>query len=141
MSEFIPKGLREKIVKQARNRCGYCLSEQLRVYAPLEIDPIISKKRGGETIEENLWLACPLCNRFKGHQMYGIDPKTNHKVRLFNPRTQKWRRHFKFSQTGDEIIGKTIVGRSTVVALQLNNDMAVDTRKDWVKVGWYPPKD
>ncbi len=137
----VSKSLKAKIIEQERNRCGYCLSEQLRVYALLEIEHIIAKSRGGETIEENLWLACPLCNRFKGKQIYGIDPKTKEKIRLFNPRTQIWKEHFEFSADGIEIIGKTVIGKATVVALQLNNYLAVRTRKDWVKVGWYQPKD
>ena len=137
----VSKALKARIAEQAGNRCGYCLSEQKYVYAPLEIEHIVPKGRGGKTIEENLWLACPMCNRFKGHQIYGIDPKTNRRVRLFNPRSQKWKRHFKFSETGEEIIGRTITGRATVVALQLNNRIAIAARRDWIRVGWFPPPD
>ena len=60
---------------------------------------------------------------------------------IFNPRTQNWQEHFKFNRNKSEIMGKTSCGRATVAALQINNDLAVDTRKEWVKVGWYPPKD
>ena len=39
-----------------------------------------------------------------------------------------------------EIIGKTPCGRATVIALRLNFEQAVNARKLWVSVGWYPPK-
>jgi geranylgeranyl pyrophosphate synthase len=58
---------------------------------------------------------------------------------LFNPRRQKWSRHFVWSEDGTLIIGKTACGRATVVALQLNNPIAVLVRQQWVAVGWHPP--
>jgi hypothetical protein len=39
------------------------------------------------------------------------------------------------------ILGKTPCGRATIEALQLNNDTAVEVRREWVSVGWHPPKD
>lgn len=38
--------------------------------------------------EENLWLACRLCNNAKRMQTHGYDPLTRRRVRLFNPRNR-----------------------------------------------------
>jgi len=39
------------------------------------------------------------------------------------------------------IVGLTPVGRATVEALRLNNEIAVEVRRNWVLVGWHPPSD
>jgi hypothetical protein len=62
-------------------------------------------------------------------------------ILLFNPRHQIWVDHFQWSDDGTQVIGKTAVGRATVVALQLNNPVMLTTRRMWVQVGWHPPKD
>jgi len=58
---------------------------------------------------------------------------------LFNPRRQKWSDHFAWSDDGAKIIGLTACGRATIVALNLNNVLAVTVRKNWIQAGWYPP--
>ncbi len=125
---------------EAKNRCGYCLGEQKYILAWLEIEHLYPRARGGKTVKENLWLACTYCNTFKSSQTHSTDPKTKRKVPLFKPRTQIWKRHFEFDSDKAAIIGKTVCGRATVNALKINNDLALDTRKHWVGVGWYPPK-
>lgn len=72
----------------AQNRCGYCLSQQYLVMARLEIEHILLLARGGTDAEENLWLACPICNGHKSDKIEGLDPDTGETVPLFNPRTQ-----------------------------------------------------
>lgn len=89
--------------------------------------------------KKNLWLACRLCNNYKGTQTQAIDPLTNSKVKLFNPRKQKWSRHFAWTDDGTNIIGITACGRATTIALQLNNIYAVTVRQAWVSAGWHPP--
>ena len=106
---------------------------------PLTFDHIIPETAGGLTARENLWLACERCNRYKSDRTTAIDPQTNHEIPLFNPRTQKWREHFMWDQTGTLIMGLTPTGRSTVLALQLNHPLAVAARKYWVRAGWHPP--
>jgi hypothetical protein len=63
------------------------------------------------------------------------------KLELFNPRTQAWSDHFHWSQDGAIIVGVTPVGRATVGALRLNNEIGVEVRRNWVLVGWHPPSD
>jgi len=138
---WIPRSLRERVSKQARYRCGYCLTPQRIIGMPMEIEHIIPESAGGPTVEDNLWLACRRCNRYKGIQTHAIDPRTKRRVPLFNPRTQAWKRHFAWSDDGIRILGKTATGRATVGALRLNDEIIVDARGLWVQAGWHPPKD
>jgi len=108
---------------------------------PMHVEHIIPQAAGGPSTEENLWLACPLCNGHKGTQTHGTDPESGERVPLFNPRRQTWREHFRWSEDGTLIIGQTACGRATVVALQLNNEHLVRARRRCVMAGWHPPKD
>jgi hypothetical protein len=135
----IPEEVRVRVRSAANNQCGYCRSLQKYVLGVLEIEHIIPKAVGGSDDEENLWLACRLCNSYKGVQTHSKDPVTNRNVRLFNPRQQKWVRHFAWTDNGAYISGLTASGRATVLALQLNNPYAVTVRQAWISAGWHPP--
>jgi hypothetical protein len=137
----VPHALRQRIREAARDRCGYCLSSQRYVMATLEIEHLIPRAFGGTEDESNLWLSCGLCNRHKGVQTTGIDPLDREQVALFNPRTQEWSKHFRWSSDGTLILGLTSVGRATIEALQLNNELAVEVRRNWVLAGWHPPEE
>jgi hypothetical protein len=140
-SSYISKAIRERVRRQAGSRCGYCLSHQRFILGKLEIEHIIPQARGGSSEEDNLWLSCRLCNGYKGTKTYGRDPLTGRRIKLFNPRRQKWSRHFAWSADVTRIIGLTVCGRATAVALQLNNIFAVMVRRQWVGAGWHPPQD
>jgi hypothetical protein len=91
--------------------------------------------------EEDLWLACHICNGHKSDKAHEIDPETGQRVPLFNPRNQSWYDHFQWSADGIRIIGITPTRRATVIALQLDSDPeALAARANWVSVGWHPPK-
>lgn len=137
---MISKEKADRVRRTADNRCGYCLSSQRYVMAKLEVEHIIPRALGGSDEEENLWLSCSLCNRYKGIQLEAIDLQTNKVVRLFNPRRQVWNEHFTWSSDGVRIIGLTETGRVSVDALQLNNEIAVEVRRNWVIAGWHPPE-
>jgi hypothetical protein len=134
-------GIRDRLRAEARDRCGYCHTRQVLAYGPLEVDHILPMAAGGGDDIENLWLACRPCNQYKGVQVYGRDPQCGRRVRLFNPRRQVWRRHFRWSEDGTRIVGRTACGRATVIALNVNNPFAVETRRHWVRAGWHPPED
>jgi len=106
----------------------------------LQIDHIQPLIKGGNNTEDNLCLACELCNQYKWIQTQGLDPECGEIVSLFNPRQQKWKEHFTWNIEGTEIIGLTTCGRATIQALRLNNSLAVTVRKNWVQAGWYPPR-
>jgi hypothetical protein len=137
----VSKALRERIGAQARQRCGYCLTTERITGTPMEIDHIIPHSLGGSSGEDNLWLACSLCNEHKGNQMAAPDPLTGEVVRLYDPRRQAWYEHFAWSAEGDHIIGTTPCGRATVRALDMNRPLLVESRGIWIAAGWHPPKD
>ena len=137
VSETVRRHLRES----AHDRCGYCLSPQRFVMGTLEVEHFVPRAQGGSSEEENLWLSCSLCNRYKGSQISAIDPLTGNSAQLFNPRRDNWRVHFRWSTDGVRIEGLTPVGRATVEALKLNNELAVEVRRNWVRAGWHPPED
>jgi 5-methylcytosine-specific restriction endonuclease McrA len=140
-SAYIAKAVRERVSVQARRRCGYCLSAEAIVGTPMEMDHLIPRALGGRTEEDNLWLACSLCNDHKGDQVAATDPQSGDTVRLFDPRHQVWADHFAWTETGERIVGLTPTGRATVVALNLNRPELVTARTAWVSVGWHPPPD
>ncbi len=83
-----------------------------------EVDHIIALKHGGNTIAENLALACLPCNRHKGSDLATIDPISGEIIPLFNPRSQVWAEHFTLNNA--QIVGITPIGRATVRLLMLN---------------------
>lgn len=137
---YIPEALRDQIVKDAGQRCGYCLTSQKISGAQMHIDHIVPLAHGGATEEANLWLACAWCNSYKGDKTHALDPQTGETTPLFNPRTQNWAEHFCWSDDGAEIVGLTPTGRATMVALQMNNEFIVPARRHWIMAGWHPPK-
>jgi hypothetical protein len=136
----ITEAVRQRVRETAGERCGYCLSPQRLVMGQLEIEHLIPSARGGSDEESNLWLSCSLCNRYKGTQVEAADPLTRDIVPLYNPRTNNWHEHFNWSADGAKIVGGTPTGRATVVALKLNNEVAVEVRRNWILAGWHPPK-
>jgi hypothetical protein len=70
-----------------------------------------------------------------------IRAEAGDRLRLFNPRQQRWGRHFQWSDDGALIPGRTACGRATVVALNLNNLVSVTVRRNWTSAGWRPPRE
>ncbi len=130
---------RQRVEQRANNRCEYCLSPQDLVMGRLQIDHVRPIVKGGADEEDNLCLACELCNQHKWTKTDGVDTLTGQVEPLFNPRQQKWAEHFTWSPDGIYIVGLTACGRVTIMALKLNNDLAVTVRRYWVQAGWHPP--
>lgn len=131
--------VRQFVKQRAGYRCEYCLSHQAYVYGKFQIDHILPIALGGADDEDNLCLACELCNQFKWMRTSGVDWLTGERFKLFNPRQQIWSEHFSWSEDGAEIIGMTPCGRVTVDVLRMNNSFSVPVRRNWVSVGWHPP--
>jgi hypothetical protein len=136
----VSDAVRERVYKFFDYRCAYCLGAQKYLMQRLEIDHIKSKAKGGTDDEENLCSSCRTCNAYKSIQTHGIDPDTEQITPLYNPRTDTWSDHFRWSEDGTRIIGLTATGRVTVNALQLNNEVSITTRTHWVSAGWHPPE-
>ncbi len=135
----IPKELRARVAQSAGHRCAYCQISE-RVVGPwLEIDHIVPESKGESSEESNLTLACPLCNGHKSDRAEAIDPQTGRMMALFNPRLERWPDHFEWVDGNAVIRGKTAIGRTTVLALDLNHPDVVASRRLWASVGWHPP--
>ena len=133
------RAIREKVAAAAGRQCGYCRTSQTFTAMPLHLEHIVPIAAGGSSTEENLWLACPLCNGYKGAQTSAPDPESGEDVALFKPRRQTWSDHFRWSDDGTLIVGSSAVGRATVRALKLDNEFLVQARARRVAAGWHPP--
>ena len=111
--------LRAKVRRRARGRCEYCRTPFRYDFIPAEIDHVIAEKHGGRTELSNLAAACAHCNSHKGPNIAGIDPVSGQMTRLFNPRADRWDKHFKWM--GEALSGTTPEGRATVVVLKIND--------------------
>lgn len=119
---YVPANVDERVRVAAGHRCGYRDCPQSLHVGLLEIDHIVPTSRGGSNEEMNLWLACRTCNGYKSNKLKAVDPQTGATVALFNPRTQVWKEHFRWSEEGLQVIGLTPIGRATAVALHLADD-------------------
>jgi 5-methylcytosine-specific restriction endonuclease McrA len=135
----ISEAVRQQVRERAGNRCEYCLSHQDYTMGRLQIDHIQPVVKGGIDDAHNLSLACELCNQSKWKQTEALDPETQSMVPLFNPRLQVWQEHFEWIANGTRILGLSPEGRATVLALKLNNPLAVRVRSNWIQAGWHPP--
>lgn len=138
---YISVQLTAQILADAGHRCGYCRADERFTGSLLSIEHILPIAAGGPTERENLWRSCRECNERKGAQVQATDPENGEVVDLYNPRTQRWRDHFRWSEDGLLVIGLTPVGRASVAALDLNRPHQVVARQRWVLVGWHPPSD
>jgi hypothetical protein len=68
-----------------------------------------------------------------------IDPVTQERVALFNPRSQEWREHFRWEDDPTRVVGITACGRATVESLLLNRTGVVNLRSLLVLAGKHPP--
>lgn len=133
---YISVALRQLVVDRAAGRCEYCLYPQELSLLSFQIEHIISEKHGGQTIADNLALACPYCNRFKGSDLGSLDPETGKLTPFFNPRTQQWTEHFNLNQA--QIIPTSPEGRVTVLILQFNQPDRVQERQHLIELKKYP---
>jgi 5-methylcytosine-specific restriction endonuclease McrA len=77
MTRYINETLRKQVENRADDLCEYCLIPIEETYFGGEIDHIVSIKHDGETILENLALACQPCNRNKGNDLGSNSATTN----------------------------------------------------------------
>jgi hypothetical protein len=118
----IPRRLREAVVARDAGRCGYCRLAQFGHGALFHIDHILPRSKGGATELDNLALQCPNCSLRKASKVEAPDPESGAAVPLFHPLRQSWEDHFRLE--GDaRIAGLTAVGRATVAALGVNDQI------------------
>lgn len=134
----VPAWMRREVVVRAHQRCEYCRLAQAGQEATFHVDHVHPLHEGGETILENLALACVSCSLRKGARLRARDPRTRRQVALFHPRVQVWSDHFIWR--GNRIQGVTPTGRATIDLLKLNRALAVAIRAEERLQGRHPPK-
>lgn len=137
-SERLSRRLRRQVAERARGRCEYCLSPASFSTQPFEVDHIVPRSQGGPTTPANLALSCG-CNSHKGQRTHARDPLTGRAAPLFNPRRQRWERHFVWSDDFLLIQGRTPTGRATVEALHLNRTELINLRRILHQLGEHTP--
>jgi hypothetical protein len=103
---------------------------------PFHIDHIVARKHHGQTVEQNLAFCCLDCNAHKGTNIAGIDVESGALTRLFNPRMDVWREHFRWNHSS--LIGLTAVGRTTIDVLNINQPIRVRARDVLIAEGVFP---
>ena len=133
----IPVSLRRFVTERAQQRCEYCGLAQEGQEATFHVDHIVPRTTGGQTIEENLALACVSCSLRKEARRSGLDPLTKRNVALFHPRLQLWSDHFEWN--GVTVEGRTPTGRATIATLNLNRAIILAIREEEIERGRHPP--
>ena len=125
--------VRERVRLRADHRCEYCRLPQAVIFFAFHIEHIRARQHGGNDDPENLALACPFCNRYKGPNLTSIDPETNQTTELFNPRVHSWKDHF--ATKGSVIVGQSPIGRATAKLLQMNSSRQIEIRAELIATG------
>jgi len=133
----IPSTLRRIVWERAGNCCEYCQMPQGLDPATFEVDHVVPAKMNGQTVDQNLCLACFKCNNHKGPNIAGIDPETGEKAFLFDPRSDLWNENFAWD--GPLLVGTTPKGRATVALLQVNIGHRLSHRRQLMTEGVFPP--
>lgn len=102
------------------------------------MEHIIPLAKKGLTEETNLAYSCFGCNNLKGVLTESIDPISGHIAPLFHPRKHQWNEHFAWNEDFTFIIGKSEIGRATLIALKLNRKSVVNLRKVLAQAGFHP---
>lgn len=132
----IPARLRRLVLRRSAGRCEYCHLSQLGQEATFHIDHVLPLANGGDTVVNNLALACVSCSLRKGARRTAIDPATGEEVTLFNPRRERWSEHFAWREV--ELLGLTATGRATIAALALNRPLILAIRHEEAALGRHP---
>lgn len=116
--------------------CEYCRLPQSVAHVQFPIDHVTARQHGGSSDEDNLAVACPTCNLHKGPNIAGIDAETGKLTRLFHPRRDQWRAHFRWD--GASLVGLTPVGRTTIQVLGVNEPNLIKLRQALIECGLFP---
>src|SRR5262245_8985141 len=129
---------RRLVRRRAAQRCEYCrLHESDQPLLHFHIEHVIARKHHGGDDPANLAWACLECNLGKSSNLSGRDGVTRRIVVLFNPRRQRWSRHFVWR--GAWLVGLTPCGRVTVDVLSINAPHRVELRELLIRGGVFPP--
>jgi len=127
--------LRQFVIERAGYRCEYCRLHQNHQAVTFHVEHIIARQHRGDDSADNLAFACHRCNLHKGTNLVGRDPTTGQVVPLFNPRKDLWPEHFELRN--GEIIGLTVIGRTTAALFQMNTPDRIELRILLLAIGFW----
>lgn len=136
--KHIPARLRQLVLHRSDGCCEYCLLSQIGQEATFHIDHIRPVAADGQTVENNLALACVSCSLRKAARIAAVDPETGDVVPLFNPRSDPWNEHFRWENV--RLIGITAIGRATINLLDLNRPVILAIRQEEIVLGRHPDR-
>ncbi len=123
---------------RAGHRCEYCRAPERCFNFRFEVEHIVPSSRKGPDDFSNLALGCRSCNVYKSDQVEKFDDLTQSMAPLFHPRLDQWHEHFSFDLESYMVVARTAIGRVTIVALRMNQEMQIEARKDWAKLDLFP---
>jgi hypothetical protein len=131
--------LRALVRSRAGHRCEYCrfYEADLPLY-PFHVEHVLPKKHGGTDDPKGLAWSCHHCNLAKSSNLSGRDWTTGRIVVLFNPRRQRWRRHFAWN--GPRLVGLASCGRATIAVLNINAAHRINLRELLIEAKLFPPE-
>lgn len=135
----ISKALKDQVTDRANGCCEFCRAQLQFSANRFHVEHHIPISLGGANTTDNLTLACPDCNLHKSDKTEAIDPMTNQRVSIFNPRQMDWTEHFRWSDDTTQMIGETPIGRATISLLQTNRDGLINLRRVLHQQGFHPP--
>src|SRR5258708_5998221 len=107
--------------------------------APFHLDHVQPRAADGDTSADNLAYSCPHCNGLKWARTHASDPETGDLVPIFNPRTQNWADHFRWSETDRVVVeGTTPCGRATIALLEMNDPDLLFIRRLLISAKLFP---
>lgn len=133
---YIPAELRRLVIARAGGRCEYCHLSQAGQEATFHIDHIVPVSAGGQTVADNLALACVSCSLRKSARQFALDPQTGEEAPVYNPRSDVWVEHFRWD--GVHLAGLTSTGRATVEAFEMNRPLILAIRQEEIAYGRHP---
>lgn len=128
-----------RVRDRAGDRCEHCQHPASYSCAPYVSKHVRPRVRGAGNSPAELAWACPGCNSHKYEKTQACDTQTGRVVPLFNPRRQRWSRHFAWSADFLLVHGRTATSRATVAALHLNRAELVNLRRALRIIGVHPP--
>ncbi len=135
----IPKKKRLFVAERAYSCCEYCISQEK--YSPdyFSVEHIIPQIKDGTDEVLNLAYSCLACNSHKYISTKALDPVSGIIYPLYNPRTDTWASHFRWSVDYTQILGITPTGRATIEKLRLNRPNVINLRVVLSTIGKHPP--
>lgn len=124
-----------QVALRALHACEYCHAPEAVFNLAFEVEHIRPVSLGGSDEDGNLALACRSCNLHKATHIGAEDPESGLNVALFNPRLDSWSDHFGLEHSTGRMAGVTAIGRATIEQLNMNGDVQLLARRQWLRLG------